>query len=348
MGRVNTMKLKSMRNTKIRTKLMLLGGVSVLGLFILGSESVATAWKINQVGKEMSNVWLNAVITAEELNTLTSDYRILESRHAIEAHEEEMTEIEAALIVVDQSIQGKFREYKNLPTSEADQAMIQRASELWSQYLASSQELLTVSRENSRQDALELLGGTSQRLFDETSELCLQAVEHTKQATDQARAEADLLYQRLSHIKLLVIALDCFVVIYLIIYLTRAIEHPAQALYEAAHRATNGNLELSLDYKSEDEIGSLTEAMNLLIRRLKAIINDQKWMMREICNGNYNVRSECEQSYRGDFATILYSYTCLQSRLKEMSRRHEEEVDSLNAQIEELKEQLAKDGNHAE
>lgn len=334
------MKIKSIRNTKIRTKLILLGAVSILGMFVLGSESVSTAWQIDQVGEEISNTWINAVIIAEELNTATSDYRIRESRHAIAIAPAMMEEVEAELKVLEAEIADKFRAYRELPTMERDQQIIREAEVVWNEYLETSEELLETSKGNSRQKALELMMGRSQELFDQASSMFLEAVECTKQETIDARREAGRLYKRMSHIKLLVIGADAVIVLWLILYLIRSIEQPAQALAEAARRATNGNLEANLDYESEDEIGALTEAMNLLLGRLRAMINDEKKMFREIGNENFDVRSECEQSYRGDFAPILYSFTSLQSRLKEMKRQHEEEVAQLKVRIHELENQL--------
>lgn len=334
------MKIKSIRNTKIRTKLILLGAVSIFGMFVLGSESVSTAWQIDQVGEEISSTWINAVIIAEELNTSTSDYRIQESRHAIAIAPAMMKEVEAELEVLRKEIADKFKAYRQLPTMEQDQKIIRDAEVVWNEYLETSEELIQTSRGNSRQKALELMMGRSQELFDEASGMFLQAVESTKQETVQARQEAARLYRRMSHIKLLVIGIDTVVVLWLILYLIKSIEKPAEALADAAKRATNGNLEVELTYQSEDEIGILTEAMNLLLGRLRAIINDEKKMFREIGNENFNVRSECEQSYRGDFAPLLYSFTSLQSRLKATKQQHEEEVAQLRVRIHELEKQV--------
>lgn len=334
------MKIKSIRNTKIRTKLILLGTVSILGLFVLGSESVSTAWQIDQVGEEISSTWINAVIIAEELNTATSDYRIQESRHAIAIAPSMMAEVEAELDLLAKEIADKFKAYRALDTMEADQKIIREAEIVWNEYLETSKELIETSKGNSRQKALNLMMGRSEELFNKASGMFLEAVECTKQETIEARREADRLYKRMSHLKLLVIGADTVIVLWLILYLIKSIEKPAEALADAARRATNGNLEVELDYQSEDEIGALTEAMNLLLRRLRAIISDEKKMFREIGNENFDVRSECEQSYRGDFAPILYSFTSLQSRLKETKRQHEEEVAQLKVRIHELEKQV--------
>ena len=334
------MKIKSIRDMKISVKLIMLGIVSILGLFLLGSESMSTAWKINQTGRELSDVWMNAVIVAEELNTMTSDYRISESRHALTTDSELMTSLEDELKLLESDIEEKFRAYQQLPTRDQDQEYIRKAQEVWHDYLESSQNMVETSKGNDREKATVLMMGESQELFNEVSGLFLKAVDYTKQQTTIERQEADRMYQRLSHMKLLVITGVFLVVLTLILSLIHSIKDPSEKLADAARRATNGNLDIRLDYQSEDEIGILTDSMNMLIQRLKDIIYDETRMFREIGNKNFDVHSECEQSYRGDFAPLLYAFTSLQSRLKEMERQKEEELAQMRAQIKELEKKI--------
>ena len=138
------MKIKSIRDVKISKKLMILGAVSILGLFLMGKESIATARQIDQVGAELNDVWMNAVIAAEELNTVTSDYRITESRHAITTDLELMGALEQDMLELEQDIESRFQEYKQLPTLEADQMIMDRAYQAWQQYLECSKELVEI------------------------------------------------------------------------------------------------------------------------------------------------------------------------------------------------------------
>ncbi len=325
------MKIKSIRDIKISTKLVLLGAVSILGMFLLGQESVATAWKIDQAGAELNDVWMNAVITAEELNTATSDYRIRESRHALTTDPELLGELEA----LNADIQEKFLAYEALPTRAEDQEIIRRAKTVWQEYLACGAEL----RETGK--GVELMTGRSQELFDEASRLFLDAVEQTKREVLAERQQSSRLYRDLSHRKLLVIAAVSSIVLLLILSLIRSIKEPSEQLADAARRACSGNLDIQLDIRSKDEIGILAEAMNGLIERLREIIRDQTRMFCEIGSSNLDAKSDCEQAYRGDFAPLLYAFTSLQSRLKETKRQHEEEVGNLKAQVAMLEKRIS-------
>ena len=119
----------------------------------------------------------------------------------------------------------------------------------------------------------------------------------------------------------------------LVIYIIIAIDKPVKAIVEGTRRVSNGDLDVYLPYDSEDEIGILTDSVNQLIERLKNIIDDEKYLFREIGSENFEVKSTCEQAYRGDFAPILYSIASLMSRLdiakqkkEELKKRLEERV----------------------
>ena len=55
-------------------------------------------------------MWMNAVIAAEELNTVTSDYRITESRHAITTDLELMGALEQDMLELEQDIESRFQD----------------------------------------------------------------------------------------------------------------------------------------------------------------------------------------------------------------------------------------------
>ena len=335
------MRMKPLKDIKIRTKLVLLGTVCLLGLIVLGKESISTASRIKQAGDEVSGIWMNAVIVAEELNTVTSDYRIKESRHAITTDPKLMESLELEMDRLRGEIEKKFEEYRRLPTWEADQEIIAEAEIAWKGYLEYSEMLIETSKGNDREKATTMMMGHSQELFDRASGLFLDAVAVDKRAVEVQRHQAEIIFQRMSTVKLLVIGTVTVFMIGLIWYLIRAIERPAAALVDAARRVTNGTLDVRLTCRSRDELGILEDAMNQMIQRLEDIVKDEIRLFRETGSENFQAKSACEQAYRGDFAPILYGFTSLQSRLREIKRRQRESEAALEAELEEQKEEAA-------
>lgn len=315
------MRIKSLHNTKIKTKLIILGATGIIGLVLVGGISIVTAKQINQASTDITQEWLPSVIIAEELNTATSDYRIKEYYHVITKDPEIKANLEIEMKRLRDGIDRDFMAYEPYATDETDRQMMEQAKELWRQYLSNSDDLLEISRNGGPASATDLIVGESRQLFDEASNLFLDVVNFNKEGAEQASIHGDKLYASLTKLKVFLVCLIGAVIIIMIVYIVRAIEKPVEDIVDGVRRVSNGDLDVHLVYRSEDEIGILTESVNALITRLRDIIRDERYMFQEIGNENFGVKSTCQQAYRGDFAPILYSIESLKSRLEDAKYR---------------------------
>lgn len=334
------MKLKFIRNINIKTKLLLLGGISIMGLIFMGTESVITARQINEASTEISQYWVPAIIIAEELNTRTSDYRIKEYNHVITTDNKDMDRLEEDMARIREDIARGFKDYEFYISSESDRKLMEEAEGEWNKYLEYSGRLLVISRQNHTQEAFDMIIGDSRQLFDDASSGLLKVADFNRKGSEAASIHGDNLYERLAKEKIITICLISGIISLLVIYIIMAIDKPVKALVEGTRKVANGDLEVHLPYRSEDEIGILTNSVNQLIERLKHIIDDEKYLFREIGSENFEVKSTCEHAYRGDFAPILYSITSLMSRLDAAKKRKESGGSAGTAENE--KEELAK------
>lgn len=311
------MRIKSIHNTKIKTKLIALGATGIIGLALVGGISIVTAKQINQASTDITQEWLPSVIIAEELNTATSDYRIKEYYHVITNDPDIKANLEIEMKRLRDGIDQNFASYEPYVTNETDRQMMNQAKDLWRDYLKYSDSLLAVSRDGGPTQATDLIVGESRKLFNEASNLFLDVVNFNKEGAEQASIHGDQLYARLTKLKVVLVCLIGAVIFIMVVYIIRAIEKPVEEIVDGVRRVSNGDLDVHLNYRSEDEIGILTESVNALITRLRDIIRDERYMFEEIGNENFSVKSSCQQAYRGDFAPILYSIESLKSRLED-------------------------------
>nr|WP_288827978.1 MCP four helix bundle domain-containing protein [uncultured Clostridium sp.] len=317
------MKVTSIRNIKIKTKLLLLGAISILGLLFIGTESVITASKINEASTVISQSWVPAIIIAEELNTRTADYRIKEYNHVVTTSGADKTRLEQEMEAIRSEIDQSFSRYELYIADESDRQLMAQAKDNWNNYLECSDRLLSVSRENDSEEAFHIIMGESRQLFDEASNGFLKVVDYNRKGSEAASIEGDHLYMRLAKMKVISVGVVGFLISLLVIYIIMAIDKPVKDLVEGTRRVADGDLDVYLTYRSRDEIGILTNSVNQLIDRLKHIIDDEKFLFQEIGSEHFDVKSTCEKAYRGDFAPILYSLTSLMSRLSASKKRKE-------------------------
>lgn len=96
------------------------------------------------------------------------------------------------------------------------------------------------------------------------------------------------------------------IIICLISVLSKMLK-PIQGVVKAAQDIAEGNLDITINVESDDEIGILAEAFSKTISILKEVIQDVGYLLGEMANGNFDVHSHSRESYVGDFAPLLES-----------------------------------------
>ena len=98
----------------------------------------------------------------------------------------------------------------------------------------------------------------------------------------------------------------------------RVLETILEPLHEVeavAKEMTEGNLHSTLEYHSDDEIGSLAHSMRKSIRILGSYVDDIGRAMKLFAEGNFDVKLEVE--WKGDFVGILDSFMMFEKSIAE-------------------------------
>lgn len=98
----------------------------------------------------------------------------------------------------------------------------------------------------------------------------------------------------------------------------RVLETILEPLHEVeavAKELIEGNLHSTLEYHSEDEIGSLAHSMRKTIRILGSYVDDIGRAMKLFAEGNFDVKPEVE--WKGDFVGILDSFMMFEKSIAE-------------------------------
>lgn len=103
--------------------------------------------------------------------------------------------------------------------------------------------------------------------------------------------------------------------IILCIYITHSITEPVKEIETAANQMADGSLNVSLSYKSRDELGNLTSSMKTMSQNLNEIIRDIGYILKELSMGNFHVHTEYPQHYIGDYEPILLSMRMIRDNL---------------------------------
>lgn len=308
-----------MKNLKIRTKLLALVVFLLLGLVLFGFVSLAFMTNINDGMTVITNNWMPSLITVEELDTKTSDYRNKEYEHILATEETLMNEREQEMQALQQEIESMFSLYLNsYAINSSDKELVTSAQSAWNQYLQSSSQIITLSSANKQQEAMAIVRTQSQDSFDELSEVLQKAVDFNRDGVDTANTEADELYSSANKLTVLLIGVFILIAITGSIYIVKSITKPVHEIDLVARKIADGDLNESIHYQSKDELGVLAANFNKTVTRLRDYVNyidEISKVLDEIADGQ--LVFQLQYDYAGEFAKVKKSLNHISDSLND-------------------------------
>lgn len=307
-----------LKNLRIRTKLIVIIAVFIVALGGLTGCSLYFMNNINQQSTVTASNWLPSVITSEELNTLTSDFRILEMQHVISQDEASMKELESMLKQKEAEIAAGLEEYVPLITNDTDKKMLEDAKKQWNQYITLHETMIEYSRNNQTDQAMSVLDGESKSLFDTASATFLELVEFNTNGAEQSSQEGDRVYASAFSTMVAAVIVIIIAVIILSLIIILSITRPVAELDHVARQIAEGNLNESIKYESRDELGKLAANFNKTVVRLKDYVNyidEISKVLDEVANGN--LEFELTYDYAGEFAKVKAALLHISDSLNE-------------------------------
>lgn len=104
------------------------------------------------------------------------------------------------------------------------------------------------------------------------------------------------------------------ILIVAVIVLRRKIS-PINQVVEAAEKIVQGDLNVRLAVNSNDEIGVLAHSFSEMSSGLGEIISDVGYLLNEMSQGNFQVKTHCENRYIGDYRNILMALRNINTKL---------------------------------
>ena len=204
----------------------------------------------------------------------------------------------------DSSDFASIQEYKSIMDSTADLR----------------QEILEYCNQNTqdgRSKAQKLLMEQYSPKVDEAGQILEQF--SNKITTDSAENyEATLATQDRSFVIMISISLIALIFTILVaLKLTRSIVGPVKEIVHAMESVCNGQLEVRVEYESKDELGALANAVQHMTDTLLQIVDDEDYILGEMANGNFDVRTQNEEIYVGDYNGLLQSMRNINVKLSD-------------------------------
>lgn len=304
-----------LKNISVKHKLSILSGFLLVMLAAVGVLAVVSASILNSKTGQIADNWMPSSNLAEKLNTLTAEYRISQFSHVSAGEEAAMQEYEQRLTELAQQITDTSAQYESIISDEEDYALLMKVRTLWAEYRENSAQILELSRAGGKQEASAMMLGESQSLYEEFNSNFTNLTDYNEKGCDNASDTARMTFLVVVIVIAVFLVFAGFFGFGISVIVTRGITKPLEEATKTLDSIAEGALDVHMDYQSKDEFGKLSDAVNSFIRSLNGIIEDEKYLLLEMANGNFNISTRAEESYVGGYRPILDSLRAINRKL---------------------------------
>lgn len=180
-------------------------------------------------------------------------------------------------------------------------------------------------------------------VINELNESLESTVEKTNNTGEQMISDTNV-KQIVTTVILLVMCSGSIIIgVILCLYITKEITNPLKELELAADQMAEGNLNITINYTSEDEIGNVANSMRVMSERIAYYMSEISNAMEQLASGDLNVKKR--DPFLGDFKKVQSAIRKLIGSLNDTLRNINEaskQVNSGSSQLAESAQELAK------
>lgn len=264
-------------NLKLGSKQLL--GFSAI-LIIMAAVTIFSIRNMRAIKNEIDEVtsnWLPRGNAISDININTTNLRLNQLQHAMATDEETKQQLSEIMIDLIDKINDNLDTYERLKAesqkrglySDEERRLFDEFDSKWERYQELSFNFFMLSRDNKRTQAVKLLNGEARQVFNDFGGVLEELVKVNQEDAFQAAQRANITFASTRNITVVLLLVTSLLSILIAWILVRYITHPVHQLEEAAGKVADGDLDVKLPIKSNDEIGHLAESFNQMTTALR-------------------------------------------------------------------------------
>jgi methyl-accepting chemotaxis protein len=261
---------------KMKTKMILLSAIVFIGFLISTLASVYTVGEV-KIGSRLYKTIKQSKDALEQFALLKSDLNQIraESLDLIgESEPDKRSQMKEKISQLSKEANDRFALLAKLSISEENKVAIQDAQSTWEEFSATMEnELMPALESGDTGKARDLATNVQKMRYERFIDQISTLVDTLKMEITELEAQTDSVIKK----KVLqsgMVSFAIFMVVLLAAFLvTRAVTVPLNRGLEFAKSVAEGNLGETLEVKSRDEIGELSESLNTMVESLRLMVN---------------------------------------------------------------------------
>ena len=254
----------TINNLKIPVKIGFAFAVVMAVVLINSVINLAEMRDMNQAGRTIAQDWLPSVRSLSRLETLLVEHRLRELAHITAQTPEAMTEQDGKIRTQREQIDTAIKAYQPLISSAAEREMFERFLKDWNAYIAASDQVLVLSRQDRKAEARTLQLGDGLRFYYDARKALSQGIALNDQGAAKASERIDSTYTEARIVTFSAMAVIVVLIGVLGLVLRQQIAKPITGMTEAMRRLADGDHATAIPARGRgDEIGMMAGAVEV-------------------------------------------------------------------------------------
>lgn len=328
--------MKRFNNLKTRTKLILSFVIVALFTGIVGVIGITSMSSINNSSVDMYNEDFLPSLDLARIQTALEDVRAL---HLLAVYERDPASFNTRVEEINKQVSNTnelLADYAEKIQTEEEQTLYDNLMDSLIDYREVRDANINMVGQQRYDEALATLDNVTQARIRSDEELQRVIDFKTEAATDTVNENAaDYKSQTFIMVFVIIIAMTLAVVLGL--FIANLMSKPLNKLVGVADNIAEGNLDVTIDIDSKDEIGMLAESFSIMANNLNEAMGDINSAAEQVASGSRQI-SDSSSSLAEGSAEQASSVEELTASIEEISSQTE-----LNAQNAEQANELAED-----
>ena len=319
------------KNLKVGLKLYILVGTALALMLALVIAGVMLMGNINKSTDIIAVKWMPSCTLSNEMDTSLSNLRRYKLTVVTGRTDEEVNtnidKVEAEIAKLD----GYISDYGDYVSTTEGRRLYETLQTAWNAYKQVDTRIMDLAKAGQLEDAEVLLkGDEGTRVYNDLSASFNNLSDFNTKGSEDAHVDSTRTYKTALVVLVAMLGVAAVIGVSLSMVIIRSIRIPVAELEKAAIQMAQGNLDVDIVYESKDELGVLAAQFREVVRKLSAIVNDEKQFMAKMAVGDLTVDSICPQEYIGTFDAILKSFRTIAGQMNDAMTKISESSEQVS------------------
>lgn len=221
--------------------------------------------------------------------------------------------------------------------TEAGQKDLVAISDAIREYYALNAQVLELAQSGKTAEAEALLMTDAEEAYDKVYNTLQSLMDTNVALGDSERGTLRTLAYAAIFLSVAVIVAVIAISVKINKLIANSVVEPLELLSTQLVKFQDGDLKSEFpDYEYNDEIGDMLNVAKQTTIQLSNIFGDLEYLLSEMANGNFNIKTNCEEAYIGDYRELLLAIRQMNRNMDEALKEVKESSDMVSAGAENL------------